>query len=122
MKRKTSRIEKEKIMNDQIFWSPGTTLEQIEKQVILKAHAHFKTKIATAIALGVSERTITNKLNQYDEEKRIQDEQLMNERRAREDLLLKARGMTPTMPSNVVNVIAQPVELPMETKKAVGRR
>lgn len=47
-------------------WQPGMTLEQVEKAVILKAFRHYGgVQTATASALGVSVRTIRNKLVSY---------------------------------------------------------
>ncbi len=49
-----------------INWYPGMTLEEVEKQVILKAFRfHNENKTHTAHALGVSVRTIQNKIEQY---------------------------------------------------------
>ena len=53
-------------MNAQVFWQPGVSLEDIEKQVILKALSFFQgNKLKTANSLGVSVRTIDNKLTRY---------------------------------------------------------
>lgn len=50
----------------QIIWSPGVTLEQIEKQVILKAFSFFDcNKTRTADALGIAVRTLDAKLEKY---------------------------------------------------------
>jgi len=51
-----------------INWTPGLTLKELEKQVILKAlkwYGNNKTK--TAESLGISVRTIDNKLKGYEE-------------------------------------------------------
>lgn len=51
-------------------WQPGITLEQIEKEVILKALRFYNdNRQAAANALGVSVRTIGNKLAKYNGEK-----------------------------------------------------
>lgn len=53
-----------------INWQPGITLEEIEKEVILKALQFYHgNKTHTANALGISIRTIQNKLAQYSEGK-----------------------------------------------------
>jgi ribonucleotide reductase alpha subunit len=59
------------IMNveHQVFWSPGVTLEQMEKEVIVKAYRFFRNnKTATASSLGISVKTLDNKLERYEME------------------------------------------------------
>jgi hypothetical protein len=52
-----------------IVWSPGVTLNDIEKAAIIKAFRFFgNNKTATAAALGISIRTLDNKLERYAEE------------------------------------------------------
>ena len=52
-----------------INWQPGITLEEIEKEVILKALSFYHgNKTHTAHALGISIRTIQNKLAIYNGE------------------------------------------------------
>lgn len=52
-----------------INWQPGVTLEEMEKEVIMKALQFFHgNKTHTANALGISIRTIQNKLSQYAEQ------------------------------------------------------
>lgn len=49
-----------------INWSPGQTLEQIEKQVILQAYRFYEqNKTHTAAALGISIRTLDGRLADY---------------------------------------------------------
>lgn len=48
------------------MWQPGVTLEEVERDVILKALRFYSLNRAkTAVALGVSRRTIDNKLAKY---------------------------------------------------------
>lgn len=55
-------------MTDLIIWSPGVTLEHIERQVIEKALAFYKgNKSATASALAVAVRTLDRKIELYAE-------------------------------------------------------
>ena len=52
-----------------VFWSPGMTLKDIEEQVIEAALSYFhNNKTVTAEALGISLRTLHNKLGTYAEE------------------------------------------------------
>lgn len=60
--------------NEIIIWSPGVTLEQIEKEVILKAFRFYRgNKTTTSIALGIAVRTLDNKLAQYGEDTQTQE-------------------------------------------------
>lgn len=79
-----------------IMWSPGVKLDEIERMVILKAYSFFaKNKTATANALGIAIRTLDNKLERYEQEEKILQDQRLKESQARQDLLLKARGNPP---------------------------
>lgn len=50
-----------------IVYQPGDTLEFVEKRVILKALAFYGWNIThTASSLGVSSKTIENKIKNYD--------------------------------------------------------
>lgn len=50
-----------------IIWQPGVTLEDIEKQTILKAYSYFdRNKTKTAEALGIAIRTLDAKIAKYE--------------------------------------------------------
>lgn len=52
-----------------INWSPGMTLDYVEKQVIKAALAyHSGNKTKTADSLGIAIRTLDNKLARYKQE------------------------------------------------------
>lgn len=49
-----------------MLWQPGVTLDQVEKEVILKALSFYHgNKTVTARALGIAIRTLDNKLEKY---------------------------------------------------------
>ena len=51
---------------NRVEWQVGMTLKDIEKKVIEKSMAHFEgNKLKVAVSLGVSLRTIDNKLSLY---------------------------------------------------------
>ncbi len=51
------------------LFRPGVTLKQVEKEFVLGAYQFFHgNKTATASALGVSVRTIDNKLERYEKD------------------------------------------------------
>lgn len=65
-----------------IIWQPGMSLEQLEKEVITTAVRFYgDDKTKTALALGISVKTIYNKLEQYEREgqDRLQAEAKRNE-------------------------------------------
>lgn len=68
-----------------LVWTPGTTLADVERQVILTAFSHYKIKNTTAAALGIGIRTLDEKLKQYkqeEDEEALRREQFQLERRA----------------------------------------
>ncbi len=81
---------------DAIFWSPGTTLEEVEAQVISKAYQFYRgNKSATARSLGIAIRTLDDKLVKLklDEEARnatAEERKIAAARRLRQ-----ARGLEP---------------------------
>jgi two-component system response regulator FlrC len=66
-RRNTSGAAVQKIMSDlERSWVPGRTLDDIEKNVILEAlQYHRGNRTHTARALGISIRTLRNKLSDY---------------------------------------------------------
>lgn len=80
-------------MDSQIIWSPGVTLQAIEKQVILTAFRFYRgNKTATSRALDISVKTLDNKLNQYKVDMTSEDERQINGKRQREEFLARCRG------------------------------
>ena len=52
-----------------VIWSIGTTLEQHEKEILFYTLRYFQgNKTKTAQSLGISVRTIDNKLAKYEKE------------------------------------------------------
>ena len=81
-------------MNRQIVWTPGISLEDVEKQVILKAYRHFQSnKTATSIALGISIRTLDARLAKFDEDTKAATEAEYDARQRRQEQLNRARGI-----------------------------
>lgn len=79
-------------MND-IIWSPGVTLEALEKQAVLRAFRHFRgNKTATAQALGIAIRTLDNKLERYELDSKQEKERQDHESIQRADFLARSRG------------------------------
>lgn len=76
-----------------INWTPGQTLEILEKQAILAAFQFYRgNKTQTSQSLGISIRTLDTKLGEYkinfDEEKDADYER----RKEREQFLARSRG------------------------------
>lgn len=84
-------------MNGLVTWSPGITLEEMEKEIIIAALKFFQNnKTQTAIALGVAVRTIDNKLEAYAKVDKERDERNELERISREKFLRRQRGIIET--------------------------
>lgn len=48
------------------MWQPGMTLEQLERETIIAALRFYQgSRVRTARALGMGQRTLTNKINLY---------------------------------------------------------
>lgn len=80
-------------MDSYIHWSPGVTLESLEKQAIQKAFKFFQeNKTQTAIALGISIRTLDAKLEKYHEQDVQEAERIYNDRDKQNEFLARCRG------------------------------
>lgn len=80
---------------EHIMWSPGVTLEAIEKQVILKAYRWYRgNKTQTAIALGISVRTLEMRLEKYGADDKSEQDSNAQDRLERARQLDRARGIT----------------------------
>jgi len=80
-------------MDGMIFWTPGVTLEDLERTVILKAYSFYhKNKTATAQALGIAIRTLDSKLEKYEDDRIKQEEREAAGRKQREEFLAAQRG------------------------------
>lgn len=80
-------------MDGFIQWSPGVSLEALEKQAIQQAFKFFQqNKTATCNALGISIRTLDAKLEKYLEQDISESERIHNERNERDEFLKRCRG------------------------------
>lgn len=109
-------------------WSPGQTLEAVEKAVIEEAFRFYKgNKTQTALSLGIAIRTLDAKLEKYESDSR---QHKLREERAkaeRDDFLRRQRGQAPNgLPStssgssleSIVEVASQP-PMPVPKRKKV---
>lgn len=83
-------------MNPVSIWSPGMSLEMVEKQIIQKAYAFYRNKTTTANSLGIAVRTLDAKLEKYDLEDKKEVEKADDGRAERDEQLLRARGHHPS--------------------------
>lgn len=82
------------MMTEQVMWSPGVTLEAIEKQVILKAYQFYRGNATqAAISLGISEKTIRNKLEKYEQDGLEREAAEERDREERAKILDRQRGI-----------------------------
>jgi len=80
-------------MDSQVMWSPGMKLEVLEKLCIEKAFRFYhNNKTATANSLGISIRTLDNKLEKYEMEGIENEASNTRRKQEREDHLRRARG------------------------------
>ena len=55
----------------QVLWSPGQTLKSVEKEIIetaMRFYGNDKNKVADSLKISV--RTVQNKINEYEDEKK----------------------------------------------------
>lgn len=89
-------------MSEMIVWSPGVTLDQIERQVIMRAYRHFgQNKTVTSNALGIALRTLDYKLERYKQEDADMEGSIEDERVRRANLLARSRGEPEPYPNYV---------------------
>lgn len=101
-----------------IFWSPGMTIAEIEKQIIRKALNHYPTKASTAQALGICLRTLDYRCEAYakeDEEQRLIEEQRLVKR---QEFIDRSRGLHI---AKDLEPVAQIVQIPIEVKSQVTK-
>lgn len=83
-------------MNVNVNWQPGMTLDEMEKHTILQAYRFYRSnKTQTAIALGISVRTLDNKLEKYELDGRKEAERDAAEKIRNTEILNRMRGITP---------------------------
>lgn len=76
-----------------VFWSPGLSLDELEKQVILAAYKfHHNNKTATAASLKIAIRTLDNKLERYAEQEKAARDAKELEQMKRADFDRRQRG------------------------------
>lgn len=81
--------------NGVVNWSPGVSLYDIERQVINHALEFFqKNKTQTAIALGISIRTLDTRLEEYEALEKKMGEGNEQRRIDRENFLKRQRGLS----------------------------
>jgi Bacterial regulatory protein, Fis family len=102
--------------NEAINWSPGVTLEQIEKEVILRAFRFYRgNKTTTALALAISIRTLDHKLEKYEQDGKKQRERDDLARAEREKFAARQRGIVTTHPQTGTSVLGAAAGVRMES-------
>ncbi len=110
-------------MDSSVMWSPGMSLEKLEELCIIKCYRFYgKNKTATANSLGISIRTLDNKLEKYEKEE-AQNAIDANERAAhRVKELSRSRGEVPISPNirkeSVIDVTAKQ-SMPVQERQKV---
>lgn len=79
---------------NQISWTPGVTIAAIEQDIIQAAFSFYRgNKTATAQSLGISIRTLDNKLERYAQEQKGFEDREAEQRKRREEFLARSRGV-----------------------------
>lgn len=79
-----------------IQWRPGITIYLAEKEVILQAFKFYQSnKTATAHALGISTRTLDNKLERYESDRQYEQQRAEHLAHYERSLLDEQRGKVP---------------------------
>lgn len=92
--------------NNMVNWSPGITLETIERQVILAAYRHFRgNKTATANSLGIAIRTLDNKLEKYQGDDATMEKNDAERKANADEFLKRSRGFQTGVDGAVVPLV-----------------
>lgn len=77
----------------QVLWTPGMTLDEVERLVIEAAFRYYRgNKTATAAALGISVRTLDNKFEKYQADDDAREMAAAERQQQHEAFLARARG------------------------------
>ncbi len=108
-------------MNTQVIWSPGVSLETMERNIIVKAYRFYKeNKTAAAASLGICVRTLANKLEKYEEEERVVRENAERQKEERKAFLARCRGQNSAgVREQPAIEVAEKLEMPMPEREEV---
>jgi len=82
-----------------VIWQPGMTLESMEKEIILAGLRFYRGNITqTALSLGVAEKTIRNKMEKYDNDRKQFEQGQRDAELERAAILKRLRGEIPARP------------------------
>lgn len=85
-----------------VNWVPGITLEEMEKQCILAAFRFYRgNKTTTAQVLGIAIRTLDNKLEKYEHDRKQDEARFTTDAAANDETLRRMRGITITEQNTV---------------------
>lgn len=80
-------------MSNGIFWTPGMSLDYLEKHVILQAYRFYQHKTTTANSLGISVRTLDERLKRYAQEDEEDKKRKEDFKQRQLDFQRRERGM-----------------------------
>ena len=85
-------------MNKLIIWGPGMSMSEVEEQIIKSAIEHYRgNKTMTAKSLGLSVKTIDDRLRTYQQKEELNKRQDEEYKKRLEDNVNKARGLKQAM-------------------------
>lgn len=119
-------------------WMPGDTIASLEKMAILDAMKFYEgRKTDVSEALGISLKTLYNKLDEYAKEDILREEKEAEDKLKRENWIREQRGLSPivkigpeidTIDDFAVSlpkrpaVVVEPLQTEEPQKAAGGRR
>lgn len=80
-----------------VLWSPGISLDELERMVIEKSISFFGSKEKAALSLRISVKDILKKTSKWEEEDKILKEKRDLEKEKQANYLLHARGKLPQL-------------------------
>lgn len=110
-----------------VQWSPGVSLEQMEKQIILAAFRFYRgNKTTTAQSLGIAIRTLDSRLEKYEKDDADRVVKEKERESDREEFLKAQRGLPSSWKPKTSSSVRVPVEsledLPKEQAMSVPVR
>lgn len=99
-----------------IYWQPGMTIDQLEKQVIRKALVYFQgNKTKTADSLGIAIRTLDNKIEKYQEEEDAFQRRSVEASRNQFEMLQRQQGKSVGVQTE--STLETPAQQPMPVQQ-----
>lgn len=88
------------LLDNSAVWQVGMTLENLEREVILRCYRYFRgNKTTCAASLGIAIRTLDNKLEKYGADDKEREAINAIQKKRREEFAMRQRGLAPAQHS-----------------------